>query len=161
KKSPFLDSWIRIGADGQVTVFTGKSELGQGIRTALLQIAAEELSLPPARITLVTSDTAQTPDEEFTSGSQSMSDSGTAIVNACAQVREILIGIAAGRLNTPAETLRAADGYVRTDDGRAVSYAELVSAGLLHVSAHPDSKRKDPKDYTIVGTAMPRVDIPA
>ncbi len=90
KKTPFLDSWIRVDTDGSVTVFTGKAELGQGIRTALLQIAAEELDIPFERIKLVTADTGLTPDEGFTAGSRSMQDSGNAIRNAAAQVREIL-----------------------------------------------------------------------
>ena len=60
--TPMLDAWIRIGADGGVTVFTGKAELGQGIKTALIQIAAEQLGVQPARINLVTADTSRTPD---------------------------------------------------------------------------------------------------
>ena len=74
-----LDSWIRIDADNRVTVFTGKCELGQGIKTALIQVAAEELVVEPRAITLVTADTARTPNEGYTAGSQSMQDSGTAI----------------------------------------------------------------------------------
>ena len=70
--SPLLDSWIRIDADGTITVFTGKAELGQGIKTALMQVAAEELSVPPGRIRLTTADTSQTPDEGYTAGSHSM-----------------------------------------------------------------------------------------
>ena len=61
-KTPWLDAWIRIDADNGITVFTGKAELGQGIRTALLQVAAEELVVSPARIRLVTADTARTPN---------------------------------------------------------------------------------------------------
>jgi CO/xanthine dehydrogenase Mo-binding subunit len=91
KKAPYLDSWIRIDAAGKITVFSGKSELGQGVKTALRQVAAEELSVAFEAIDLITSDTALTPNEGFTSGSQSMSDGGTAIVNAAAQVREILL----------------------------------------------------------------------
>src|SRR6476469_2383689 len=71
KTSPMLDSWLRIAADGSVTVFTGKSELGQGIRTALTQIAAEQLGVAFADVRLITSDTKQTPNEGYTSGSQS------------------------------------------------------------------------------------------
>jgi nicotinate dehydrogenase subunit B len=97
KKEPLLDAWIRIAADGGVTVFTGKAELGQGIKTALLQVAAEELVVPPGRITLVTADTARTPNEGYTAGSHSMQDSGTAIRHAAAQVREILVGLARHR----------------------------------------------------------------
>jgi hypothetical protein len=81
KDAPWLDSWIRVDADGRITVFTGKAELGQGIKTALIQIAAEELGVEPGRIELVTADTARTPDEGYTAGSQSMQNSGTAIQN--------------------------------------------------------------------------------
>src|SRR5581483_6769083 len=79
KESPRLDSWIRIGADGAVTVFTRKAELGQGIETALIQVAAEELSVDPRGVAIVTADTELTPNEGYTAGSHSMQDSGTAI----------------------------------------------------------------------------------
>ena len=71
RTTPLLDAWIRIDGDG-ITVFTGKAELGQGIRTALVQVAAEELGVEPSQITLITADTARTPNEGFTSGSQSI-----------------------------------------------------------------------------------------
>src|ERR1700704_3809441 len=96
KTSPMLDAWIRIDADG-ITVFTGKAELGQGIKTALLQVAAEELAVEPAQIRFITADTGKTPNEEYPSGSQSMQDSATAIRHAAAQTRELLIAAAATR----------------------------------------------------------------
>ncbi len=101
KSVPMLNSWIRIDADGRITVFTGKAELGQGLKTALIQLAAEELVVEPMAIHLVTADTSQTPNEGYTAGSHSMQDSGTAIVNAAAQVRAILIAQAAARLQAP------------------------------------------------------------
>ena len=79
---PYLDSWIRLEPNDAVTVFTGKAELGQGIKTALLQVAAEELDLPVERLTIVTADTSRTPNEGYTAGSHSMQDSGAAIRNA-------------------------------------------------------------------------------
>jgi nicotinate dehydrogenase subunit B len=161
KKAPYLDSWIRIGSDGKVTVFTGKSELGQGIKTALQQVAAEELSVKFEDIDLITSDTAQTPNEGFTSGSQSMSDGGTAILHAAAQVRELLIGFAAIKLGVEADTLKAEGGKVVAADGRSVGYGDLVAGDVLHVQAEPQSKRKDPKTFSIVGQPIARVDIPA
>ena len=88
RTTPMLDAWIRIDASG-ITVFTGKVELGQGIKTALLQVAAEELSVEPSQIDFVTADTARTPNEGFTAGSQSMQDSATAIRHAAAQARDI------------------------------------------------------------------------
>ena len=161
KKAPFLDSWIRVGADGKITVFTGKSELGQGIKTALRQVAAEELSVRFEDIDLITSDTAQTADEGFTSGSQSMSDSGTAILHAAAQVRELLIGLAAKKLGADATTLKAEGGRIVANDGRSAGYGDIVAGDVLHIEAQPQSKRKDPTTFSIVGQSIARVDIPA
>jgi CO/xanthine dehydrogenase Mo-binding subunit len=161
KKAPFLDSWIRVGADGKITVFTGKSELGQGIKTALRQVAAEELSVKFEDIDLITSDTAQTADEGFTSGSQSMSDSGTAILHAAAQVRELLIGLAATKLGADATTLKAEGGRIVANDGRSAGYGDIVVGDVLHIEAQPQSKRKDPTTFSIVGQSIARVDIPA
>ena len=161
KKAPFLDSWIRVGADGKITVFTGKSELGQGIKTALRQVAAEELSVKFEDIDLITSDTAQTADEGFTSGSQSMSDSGTAILHAAAQVRELLIGLAATKLGVDATTLKAEGGRIVANDGRSAGYGDIVAGDVLHIEAQPQSKRKDPTTFSIVGQSIARVDIPA
>src|ERR1039458_8342081 len=82
-----LDAWLRIDAAGTVTVFTGKVELGQGILTALAQIAADELDVAMSRIVMISGDTTQTPDEGVTSGSLSIEYSGTALRYACAEVR--------------------------------------------------------------------------
>ena len=157
---PMLDSWIRIDAAG-ITVFTGKAELGQGLRTALIQVAAEELSVPFNAITLVTADTARTPNEGYTAGSHSTPDSGTAILNAAAQVRAILVALAATSWSLPAESLTTRDGAVHAPDGRAVRYADLVTDTTLHQSAAVRSALKSPTDYTIMGKPQPRVDIPA
>lgn len=159
--APMLDSWIRIDADGRVTVFTGKAELGQGIKTALRQIAAEELEVDPLSLDLVTADTGRTPNEGFTAGSHSVSDSGTAIRNAAAQVREILIGEATRRLELAREELRAEDGAVVAGDGRRLGYGELVRDELLHAEATPSSRLKDPSTLKVMGQPLPRVDIPA
>ncbi|MEA2917895.1 MAG: nicotinate dehydrogenase subunit, partial [Bradyrhizobium sp.] len=106
KTSPLLDSWIRIDADGSTTVFTGKAELGQGFKTAFQQIAAEELDVPYGSLKVVTADTRLTANEGYTSGSNSMKESGTAIQNASAQARALLLAEAARRLDLPAVTLR-------------------------------------------------------
>src|SRR5206468_4598854 len=89
-----LDAWLRINADGSVTVFTGKVELGQGIVTALAQIAAEELELPLGRVTMISGDTGRTPNEGQTAGSQSIEQSGTALRMAGAEVWPLLIDAA-------------------------------------------------------------------
>ncbi|MBV8848501.1 MAG: molybdopterin-dependent oxidoreductase, partial [Methylobacteriaceae bacterium] len=160
KDAPLLDSWIRVDADGAVTVFTGKCELGQGIKTALIQVAAEELEIDPRRIHLVTADTARTANEGFTSGSHSMQDSGTAIRNAAAQVREILIGIAAERFGVAADQLHAEAGAVIALDNRRVFYGDLVAGDVLHVQAQPTSKLKAADTLKVIGQSMQRVDIP-
>lgn len=159
-KAPMLDSWIRIGADGSITVFTGKAELGQGIKTALIQVAAEELVVEPRRINLITADTSRTPDERYTAGSQSMSDSATAVMHAAAQVRAILVMLAEKRLNSTAERLTVQNGAIRAADGRSVTYGELVTGETLHVRAEPQSSLRDPSTHTVMGQSLPRVDIP-
>lgn len=159
-KYPMLDSWIGIDARGRITVFTGKAELGQGIKTAFIQCAAEELDVDPGAITLITADTERTPNEGYTAGSHSMQDSGTAILNAAAQVRGILIELAAARLNLPADQLQAKGGSVIANDGRSVAYKDLVTGQELHRRAQPTSPLKDPKTFTVIGQSMPRIDIP-
>ena len=160
RNEPLLDSWIRIDADGSITVFTGKVEFGQGIKTALIQVAAEELVVEPGAIRLVTADTSSTPDERYTAGSQSMQDSATAIRHAAAQVRAILLELGAKELGVPAAQLSAENAKVSAPDGRQVSYAKLVSKDTLHVKAEARAPLRDPKNYRVVGTSMPRVDIP-
>jgi nicotinate dehydrogenase subunit B len=160
KGAPFLDSWIRIDADG-ITAFTGKSELGQGFRTAFQQIAAEELDVPFGSVKVVTADTRLTANEGYTSGSNSMKDSGTAIQNAAAQVRAILVAEAARRLDLPDETLRTENGAVVAPDGRRLAYGDLVGTDMLHVQAQPKSRLKDPSTFKVMGQSVSRVDIPA
>jgi CO/xanthine dehydrogenase Mo-binding subunit len=159
--APLLDSWIRIDADGAITVFTGKVELGQGIKTALLQVAAEELAVAPSALKLVTADTSATPNEGYTAGSHSMQDSGTAIRHAAAQVRQILIGQAAARLQLPSEQLKAENAAIVAPDGRRLGYGALVAGDILHVNAAPNVLLKATDSFTVMGKPMPRVDIPA
>ena len=158
RTTPLLDSWLQLDAQGDVTVATGKAELGQGIRTALLQIASDELRVPMARIRLITADTALTPNEGYTSGSHSMMDSGTAIRHAAAQVREMLVAAAAERLGVPAAQLVARDGAVWTPDGRSVAYAGLLNEAALHIKAAGPSTFSDRP--VLMGQPVQRVDIP-
>jgi nicotinate dehydrogenase subunit B len=159
--TPILDCWIRIDADGSITAFSGKAELGQGFKTAFQQIAAEELDVAFDSLTVVTADTGRTANEGYTSGSHSMQDSGTAIQNAAAQVRELLVAEAAKRFDMPAENLHTDNGAVLTPDGHRLGYGELVGAEMLHVQAQPKSRLKDPATYKVMGEPVPRVDIPA
>src|SRR5258708_10912064 len=95
--NPRLDRWVGFPAPGRVTVSTGRVEIGQGVLTAMLQIAAEELDVAPERILLQTGDTDLTPNEGYTAGSQSIQFGGVALRLACAEVRSLFLDHAATR----------------------------------------------------------------
>ena len=156
-----LDGWLRINTDGTATVFTGKVELGQGILTALAQIAAEELDLPLTRIKMISGDTGQTPNEGQTAGSQSVENSGTALRMASAEVRAILIELAATRLGAAADQLAITDGVIAAPDGRKVGYGELAASVDLNREATAKATPKPPASHKIVGKSIQRFDIPA
>ncbi len=156
-----LDAWLRIGADGKVTVFTGKVELGQGIVTALAQIAAEELDVSLSQVTMVPADTGRTPNEGQTAGSQSVENSGTALRMAGAEVRAILLDLAAKRFGVAADTLKVSDGVITAADGRKVSYGELAGEANLKREATAQAKAKPASQHKIVGKPIARLDIPA
>jgi CO/xanthine dehydrogenase Mo-binding subunit len=159
-KTPELDAWIRVGADGTITVFTGKAELGQGIRTALTQVAAHELAVLPEQIDLVTADTARTPDEGVTAGSHSMQDSGTAILNAAANVRALLAEAASWQFAIAPGQVEMRDGAAHAPDGRQIGYGELAASLSLEVAVRLDMPRRQ-GGKPVIGQSLPRLDIPA
>src|SRR5229473_3955849 len=128
-----LEGWIRLEPDETVTVFTGKAELGQGILTALAQIAAEELDVGFDKVRMISADTSQGPDEQYTFGSQSVEQSGGAIRAAGAEARGLLLAAAARRFGVRAEELQVRNGTIVAADGRRATFWELAkeSAGLL------------------------------
>jgi nicotinate dehydrogenase subunit B len=156
-----LDAWIRINADGTATVFTGKVELGQGILTALAQIAAEELDLPLSRVNMISGDTGRTPNEGMTAGSQSIENSGTALRLAAAEVRAILIEQASARLEMSADSLSVADGAISAANGKKISYGELAASIDLKREATATVRPKPAGMHRIVGQSIARFDIPA
>ncbi|MEW6449816.1 MAG: molybdopterin cofactor-binding domain-containing protein [Pseudomonadota bacterium] len=156
-----LSAWLRINPDGTATVFTGKVELGQGILTSLAQIAAEELDLPIAKLKMISGDTGQTPNEGMTAGSQSIENSGLALRLAGAEVRAILVDLAAKKLGAEAATLKIADGTITAPDGRKVGYGELAAETDLKREATGKVAPKSPADHKIVGQHVARLDIPA
>ncbi|ABB08550.1 xanthine dehydrogenase family protein molybdopterin-binding subunit [Burkholderia lata] len=160
KTNPLLDAWIKITPEGKVTVFTGKVELGTGVRTALLQIAAEELDMRPSLITFLTADTGASPDEGLTAGSHTIADSGSALLNAAAQVRALLIDGAAKHLGVDPHALTTSDGSIKAPDGRTMSYGNAVRLVNLHRAATPASPLRDPATFKVIGESLPRVDIP-
>jgi nicotinate dehydrogenase subunit B len=160
EKNRMLDAWLRINADGTATIYPGKVELGQGITTALAQIVAEELDLPLARVNMIPADTAQSPDEGITSGSQSIEYGGVALRLAGAETRAILLDLAAKRLGTGVDQLKVADGTITAPDGRKVTYGELAGDVDLHREVTAKVPPKPPATHQIVGQSIPRLDIP-
>lgn len=160
KTNPYLDSWIKIDRAGKVTVYTGKVELGTGVRTALLQIAAEELDMAPSLITFLTADTGASPDEGLTAGSHTIADSGSALLNASAQVRGLLVDAAAQQFGVDSAVLSARNAVIKAPDGRSMTYGEAVGLVDLHRMASPVSPLKSPATFDMIGTSLPRVDIP-
>jgi CO/xanthine dehydrogenase Mo-binding subunit len=155
-----LDAWLRIDPNGTVTIFTGKIDLGQGITTALSQIAADELDVDLKRIDVVSGDTARTPNEGQTAGSLSVQESGTALRYACAEAREILLWAAEAKLAIPASDLRVADGTITGPGGATVTYWALAGEANFKREATAKAKPKAVANYKWVGKSVPRRDIP-
>jgi len=159
-----LDSWIAVAADGSVTAYSGKEELGQGIATAQTQLVAEELSVPFNRVTLIYCDTALTPDQAYTAGSQSHPANFNRgnLAQAAASARETLVRLASERLNVPVDQLTAVDGTVRskTDPSKSVTYAQLIGGKKFSVTVNANAKRKPASEWTILGKPIHRPDLP-
>ncbi len=156
-----LDGWIAINANGTVTVFTGKVELGQGIVTALAQIVADELDVDYARIEMVSGDTDRTPNEGVTAGSLSVQDSGTALRFAAAEARDILMRATAAKLNVPLTELKVDDGTVSSASGARATYWDFASDGLLKREASAKTRPKPSAQHQVIGRDVQRRDIPA
>jgi CO/xanthine dehydrogenase Mo-binding subunit/aerobic-type carbon monoxide dehydrogenase small subunit (CoxS/CutS family) len=161
QKTPALDAWIRIDTDEMITVFSGKVDYGQGIKTALAQIAAEELDVSLGRIRLIMADTGQTPDEGMTVSSMSLETSGQAVRWAAAEARHFLLSIAYEALEAPLERLLVDDGRIYDPaSGRQVTYWQLFAGrkfGQIIIGAHPP---KRPADHRLVGRPAKRLDLP-
>jgi CO/xanthine dehydrogenase Mo-binding subunit len=155
-----LNAWLRINPDGSVTILTGKIELGQGIGTALSQIAADELEVDLKRIVMIHGDTALTPNEGQTAGSQSVQNSGTALRFACAEARDLLLTAAAVKLSVPVSDLKVADGTISGPGGASATYWDLAADVNLKREATATAKPKPPGEHKWVGKSVARRDIP-
>ena len=159
---PSLDSWIKLTPDGRAQVFTGKVELGQGIMTALLQVAAEELDMPANRLSIVTADTARTPDEGLTAASHSMQYGGPAIRLAAANARMHLLRQAAQMLGVDETDLSTTgEATILARNGRSIGYGAIAATLSLHVAAVADAPLRRPETFRTMGQDLPRLDIPA
>jgi len=150
--NPGLDQWLQFHADGEVTVYTGKVEMGQKLATAFAVIAAEELDVDIGRITICTAETDATPDEGYTAGSNSMEHSGTAIRQASAFARQILLEAASARLDEPVDNLTVSNGLIsgRSNEKR-VSYGDLMEGKRFEQDVSEDVVTKDPNNYRLIG----------
>jgi nicotinate dehydrogenase subunit B len=154
--------FLRVTADGTATGYCGHVDLGTGIRTALAQIIAEELDLPFERVSMVLGDTELVPDQGATIASETIQVTAVPLRQAAAQARLIIIGLAAARVGVEAPVLRTQGGCVYGPAGSNISFtfAGLLAGQALRMALDPAVPVKDPATYAIVGTRVPRVDIP-
>ena len=159
--NPRLSRWVSVGDDGTVCVRIGKVELGQGIVTALAQIAADELDVPLDRIRMLPADTTQGPDEGMTAGSMSVANAGSAVRRACAEVRVLFLEAAAARFGVEPAAVEVRDGvFGLAGDVRTLGYGDLAAAVDLDRDAAGSVPGKGPERLRIVGTSVPRLDLP-
>lgn len=158
--NPRLGGWVRILPSGVVEVRSGKVELGQGVLTALAQVVAEELDVDVARIRMLGAQTGLSPDEGLTAASTSVQNSGAALRMVAAEARAIYLELAADRLNVPYSALGVDDGTITAPDGRSTSYWELADDTVLDREASGTVEPKESGSYQVVGTSVPRIDLP-
>jgi CO/xanthine dehydrogenase Mo-binding subunit len=159
--NPVLASWLSFSPAGRVTIHPGKVEYGQGVWTALAQIAAEELDVALARVTVAPVSTGSSPDEGVTSGSLSIQHSGSALRQACAQARALLLDAAASKLGVSAADLTVGDGQIiAAGHGTGLTYWSLASPGLLERAAGGPVPVKAPQAWSVAGRSAPRLDLP-
>src|ERR1700750_3122740 len=158
--NPRLSSWLKFSPQGEVTVSPGKVEIGQGIVTALAQIAADELDIDIGRVRMVRASTAASPDEGVTSGSLSIQHSGRALRHACAEIRQLFLAAASERLGVDARVLDISDGTIIGPGNIRTSYWELADEVSLDRDAAPDVTPKPSTRRVLAGPSVARIDIP-
>jgi nicotinate dehydrogenase subunit B len=154
-----IDSWIRLDAEGHVTILTGKQELGQGIRITLMQMAAEELDVPIEICHIINGDTGQTANEGYTAGSNSVEGSGKAIRQAAAEARLYLLTLAAESWEEKTESLSVEKGIIRGAAGKEISYWKLLEGKYIEGKITGKAVPKRHEEHRIVGKPLFREDI--
>jgi nicotinate dehydrogenase subunit B len=168
-----LSSYITVNADGTISIYFGKMDMGQGLDVAIRQMVAEELDVPFDATKIFIGDTATSLNQGGASGSTGVQEGGRQMRMAAAEARRVLVEMASGQLGVPAEQLTVTDGVVHatSDATKTVSYAQLIGGQFFNVHLNWNGKYgnplyapgkaqpKDPKTYTIVGKSMPRDDI--
>jgi nicotinate dehydrogenase subunit B len=155
-----VDSFLAIHADGAVTLYTSRVDVGTGLRTAMSQIAAEELGIPIERFTVVEGDTALVPDHGGTGGSSGIPVGAKRVREAAATARLALLRLGAEQLKRPESELAVVDGFVQPiGGGLGVSFATLIKVKRLDLKIDPKAPQKDPSQYTVVGKPILRTDV--
>jgi CO/xanthine dehydrogenase Mo-binding subunit len=158
--NPVLSSWLQVSAEGHVVLSPGKVEIGQGIVTALAQIAADELDIELGRIQMIRATTAGSPNEGVTSGSLSVQQSGRAVRHVCAEVRQIFLAAAADRLGVGIDALEISDGEISGPGNVRTSYWELADEISLDRAATSGVTPKLATQRALAGNSVQRMDIP-
>src|SRR5438445_4429110 len=158
--NPKLSSWLKFSSTGQVAISPGKVEIGQGIVTALAQIAADELDVDLSRVQMIRASTAASPNEGVTSGSPSIQQSGRALRHACAEVRRIFLRQAAERLGVDIDALDIEDGAISGPGNVRTSYWELAEEVSLDRDATSGATPKIASRRALAGNSIQRIDIP-
>ena len=158
--NPKLSSWVRFADNGRVAISPGKVEIGQGIVTALAQIAADELDVGIGRIEMIRASTAMSPNEGVTSGSLSIQQSGRALRHVCAEVRQRFLRAASERLGVDVSLLDVDDGTISGPGNVRTSYWELAADVSLDHDATADAHAKSIAKRSVAGHSVHRVDIP-
>src|SRR4051794_18356049 len=157
--APTIGDWLHIERDGTVVVYTGKTEMGQNIRTSLAQAVAEELRLPVAGIRLVMADTACTPYDMGTVGSRTTPIMARRLHQVAAATRELLIDLAAARWQVARDQLRVSDGKIVHDEtDQAISFGELTQGRRLTQEYDDTAPVTPPDQWTVAGTSVAKVD---
>ncbi len=160
RRQPRIDAWLEVLGDGRVRVLIGKMELGQGVRTAIAQVAAEELDLNLEQVEVHLAETGRTPNEGYTAGSNSMENSAMSVRYAAAFARQQLLAIAAQRWRVQPEQLSMANGIVSHKKSKqALTFAQLLDGNQLRGEVKLPVTLKSPETYRYVGKAIPRTDI--
>ncbi len=161
-ENPSLDRWVSFPAPGEVTICTGRVEIGQGVLTAMAQIAADELDVAIECISIRSGDTDLTPNEGYTAGSQSIQFGGIALRQVCADVRALFLIEAARVLGCDAAELAVRDGqFLRDGDSIGQNYWTLAGDVSLARNATGTASHKPVKDYAFVGSNTARLDLAA
>ncbi|HEY7654184.1 MAG TPA: molybdopterin cofactor-binding domain-containing protein [Methylomirabilota bacterium] len=157
-----VDSFLAVHADGTVTVFAGKVDIGTGGRIAMRQLVGEELDIPLERIAMIEGDTALTPNQGATAGSYGIARGGVQLRRVAATARQALLTMAAQRLGRPVGDLEVGDGVVRAKDGSgSVGYGDLIGDRAFNLKVDGGAPLKPPERFRFIGKRLHRPDLPA